>query len=184
MAVIFALTDLFDGVVARFLLDGTNVPNLFGWREVPQKLVTGNRIIWVPGNPDGDVGELQAAKHFGPTLNPRPLYNLAELFHVYIVANDATAPENERAQYEAARLLYDAWLRAVHLKAFGRFFIKSQAWLAGRSARRFGNAIRVLATINAVVPDVEQAIAPVDTGAEVDLEQLDQTETIDVPAPT
>ena len=39
--VFFALTWLFDGVALRFAAENTNVPNLFGWREVPQKLVTG-----------------------------------------------------------------------------------------------------------------------------------------------
>lgn len=183
MAIIFALPDLFDAVVARFAADGTDVPNLFGWKAVPQKLVTGNRIVWAPGDPNGELGELGGAKYPG-AANPRPLFNLAELFHVYIIANDPAAPEDERAQYIAARTLFDAWLRAVHLKAFGRFAIQSSTWLVGRTQRRFGNAILVVATIDAVIPDVATPVAPVDTAAAIDLAELDVTETLSVsPSP-
>lgn len=183
--IIFALPDLFDGVVTRFAAEGTNVPNLFGWREVPQKIVTGNRIIWVPGDPDGDMGELSIGGSVVTSkTNPRTLFNLGELFHVYLVANDPAAPEDERAQYTALRTLYDAWLRAVYLKATGRFEIQSSKWLVGRTARRFGNAALITATINAPILDVETPVAPIDTGADVDVHELDVTEKLLVPAPS
>lgn len=171
MTTTFALTGLYDAVVARFLAEGTEVPNLFGWREPSKRPAsggagtapTGTRITWVPGDPDGDLGELGPAKQ--PGRNPRPLATLAELFTVEVQAHDPSAPENERLQYEAARLLFDAWYRAVYLAAHGTFELVSTQWLNEKNQRRHGACIRAVCAINAMVPDVAQRIAPVDVTA-------------------
>lgn len=175
----FALTHLYDAVVARFEQEGTNVPNLFGWRKPPQREITGPRITWYPGDPNGALGTIGPAKQ--PGRNPRSLGTVNELFTVEIHGEDPSAPNDERKQYEATRLLYDAWYRAVYLAARGTFTITTPQWITDKKEFRNGAAIRVVGTIEAMIPDVTQKIAPVDVRAVVDAEQLDVTETITVP---
>lgn len=165
-----ALPYLFDAVVARFALDAAAldppvapVPQAFGWRE-PAKRTGALRIVWVPGDDEsGDMGEVAAARN--PGGNPRPLATLNELFTVYLEAVDLDAPENERAQYIAARELYDAWLRAVYLAVHGAFAIQGQTWVTEKSVRRYGATIRVLCTVEAMVPDATNELAATDASA-------------------
>lgn len=183
MTVVLALETLYDAVRARMDADtlaldpeATPVPQPFGWRE-PAKRTGTMRIVWIPGDDEsGDLGELGPARN--PGRNPRPLATLRELFTVYLEAADITAPEDERKQYTATRLLFDAWLRAVHLAARGTYTIESAGWVIEKTTRRYGAAIRVLATIEAMVPDAPLEVAPTDTRAEVDVELLDNTETV------
>lgn len=186
MTVVLALETLYDAVVARMDADtvaldptATPVPQPFGWRE-PAKRTGSMRIVWVPGDDEsGDVGELGPARN--PGRNPRSLATLRELFTVYIEAADITAPENERAQYTATRLLFDAWLRCVHLAARGTYSIESARWVNDKATRRYGATLRVLATIEAMVPDAPLEIAPTDTRASIDVELLDVTENVTTP---
>ena len=180
MAIILALPRLYDAVVARFAAEAAvgvdPVPNLFGWRTSAQKLITGNRICWIPGDPNGELGQVKAARN--PGRNPRSLATIDELFTVEVIASDAdpTKRENERIQYQAARVLYDAWYRAIHLAASGTFTIQSLDWITDKKERRFGAGIRAVCTIEAMLPDKVFTSAPVDTSAVIDTELLDVTE--------
>lgn len=178
MAVIFALTRIFDAVVARFTAESTNVPNVFGWRE-PARQFVGKRIVWVPGDPRGSLGAMGPAKQ--PGRLERSLGTLDELFHVVITSSDTTDPENERKQYQATRELYDAWWRAVYLAMPGRVRVVSAEWVVDKNERRRGAAIRAVCAVEAMIPDVAPAEAPVDTQATLDTEVLDNTETDTVP---
>src|SRR6185436_1709651 len=154
MTEILALERLFDSVVARFAAEApagqTPVPNLFGWREPAQKLTTGARILWIPGDPNGSVGDLLPATQ--PGRNPRSIDTLLELFTVEVLAHDLTQLENERLQYHATRLLFDAWWRAVYLTMPGRVDVKSTEWVTEKKERRYGAAIRAVCTVSAMVP--------------------------------
>lgn len=189
MADVLALELLFDSVVARFAAEVAPgvapVPNLFGWRDPAQKLTTGARILWIPGNPNGDLGSLLPATQ--PGRNPRSIATLAELFTVEILAHDAAALENERAQYHATRLLFDAWLRAVYLAMPGRVALVTNEWITDRKERRFGAAIRAVCTVSAMVPDApyEQLEADDNPMAVVDTELHAVIETdVIYPEPT
>lgn len=186
MAIVLAVPKLFDDVVARFALDAAMqvpptmpVPNVFGWRE-PARRGVSLRVVWVPGNDaNGDLGELGAARN--PGRNPRPLATLDELVTVYLEAfSGATAAiaENERAQYQAARELFNAWWRAVYLAARGTVALVSANWVIDKNERRFGATIRALVSVQAPVLDKPSTIAPVDARAEIDLSELDVTETM------
>lgn len=172
MAVVFALEQLFDGVAALIAADAAAEdppvdppPQTFGWRE-PAKRGTPYRIVWVPGDDrNGDVGELGPAKQ--PGRNPRPLWTLDEQFTVYLEASDPTDPENERAQYHAARLLFDTWARAIYRVGRGTVHVSKPTWVVDKKVRRHGATIRVLASIDAMVPDTAYPLAPPDTAAEV-----------------
>lgn len=178
--IILALPKLYDDVVARFALEGTNVPNVFGWRE-PAKQLVGPRIAWIPGDPAGAAGEIVSARN--PGRNPRPLATLDELFTVEISSADPTKPEDERGQYQATRVLHDAWYRAVYLAARGTFAIQSVAWITTKKERRYGTALRVVCTIEAMVPDLPLTAAPVDVHADIEVSELDVTEHLEAPDP-
>lgn len=148
MAVTLALEALYLAVKA--LID--DVPQTFGWRE-PTKHGEASRIAWVPGNESGAFGTIAAARY--PGRSPKPIANLPELFHVWIIGADTTDPENELAQYRATRLLYDRWLGAVYRNACGQFAVIDEHWDTDKKERRFGAALVVTATIDAMVPEYE-----------------------------
>lgn len=179
-----AVTYLYDQVRARMDADAAAqdppvdpVPQSFGWRE-PARAPRAPRIVWVPGDDEsGDVGTLGPAR--GPGGNPRSLGTLHELVTIYVESVDTSAFEDERAQYTATRLLFDSWLRAVYLAAYGAFSIQRIRWVNERKERRYGAALRVLLSIEALIPDEPAKLAPVDTKALIDVEELDVIETME-----
>lgn len=191
MTDILALENLFTRVRAAMQIEGVPVTNLFGWR-VSAKQVEGGRIAWQPGDPTGSAGEL------GPVRNPggqpvRSLYTFHELFTVTISASDRSAPEDEVAQTRATRFLYDAWVRAVHRVAYGAWAQRSIAWVAGDriTERRHGTALRIVASIDAYIPDQPwdnttpptQAIPAGEANAVLEIKALDRTDVIPVNLP-
>jgi len=162
-----ALEHLFAAVSTRFATEGTAAENVFGWRKPAQPGLS-NRIVWVPGDPSGNAGATGPARN--PGRNPRSLATLYELFTVIVAAVDLTAPDDEAAQYKVARVLRDAWFRAVYLAAHGTFEIKSERWITDKLERRRGAALEIVCAVEAMVPDAAAATAPVDTGAAFDVE--------------
>lgn len=181
MSTVLAVALLFEAVTARFAAEGTEVPNVFGWREPTKHRTTTHRISWVPGD-DGALGDMGPAKQ--PGRNPRSLGTLRELVTVYLEAQDASAPEDELAQYTATRLLYDTWWRAVYLAGRGTVAIEKQSWVTAKLERRYGAAIRVVLAVEGMVPDEAQPIAPLGVRGVVDVELEDVEEQVESgPAP-
>jgi hypothetical protein len=147
-----ALEELYDDVSARFTAEATGVPNSFGWREPKKRGGEQNRICWVPGDPSGAMGEVTSAR--SPGGNPRSIGTLDEMFTVYVEGRDGSAPENERAQYKATRLIFDAWFRAAYLSVRNLLKVKSAIWMVDRTTRRNGATIRAICTIKADLRDV------------------------------
>lgn len=186
MADTLALEKLYDDVVAKFAAEGTSAAQPFGWREVAKQLTVTARIVWVPGARAGSLGELGAA--ISPGGNPRSLFTLLEQFYCVISASDNTQPENERAQYKATRLLYNAWLRALYLVAPGTVTVLDQEWIVNagtdgstpRHERRHGAAIIVTCTVQSMIPDLPLANANADEDVNglVDVSLLDVTESV------
>jgi hypothetical protein len=185
MAIVLAVPRLFDLVVAKAASESTpSVLQVFGWRELAKHPTgpnagTARRVVWVPGDDEnGDLGELGPAKQ--PGRNPRPLATLDELVTVYLEAvnmSTASVLEMERAQYQAARELFDAWFRWLHLVAPGTFELKSSRWVISQKERRFGASIRVVLAVQAMVPDVVLSTIGTDARAEWTLEVSGNTET-------
>lgn len=175
MAVVLALPLLFDQVEARFADEGADVPMTFGWREPGKQKTSPLRIVWVPGDPQGNAGELVAARN--PGRLPRPIGTLAELFHARIEAVDPLSAEDERVQYQACRELFDAWWRAVYLAARGTVALKSLTWDTSKKERRHGNALVAVCTLEAMVPDAP-AVEVIASGR-IESSLLDVTETIE-----
>lgn len=157
------------------------VPHRFGWRE-RTKHEGLRRIVWEPGD-DGDVGEILPVKQPGRSVPGRPLWTVGELCAVYLEAvdqTDAATAENERAQYTAARLLFDLWARALYLVARGTVAILSIEWLDEKNVRRYGATLRVVVRVDAMVPDALQITLPTDATGHLETTVLDQTDTDDV----
>jgi hypothetical protein len=184
-----ALEILYDDVTARITADHAaevlppTVPpeppapvpvfQSFGWREPPKQISSSRSVIWVPGDDDtGDLGRMLPPKY--PGRNPRPLGNLAELFTVYLSAHDPAAPQNERSQYRATRLLFDEWWRAVYLSAIAHSEISlvKSGWIISKTQHRYGAAIRVVGAIQSMIPDYTLESAPADTKALITVVEL------------
>lgn len=179
MADTLALPWLYDQVQARFTAEGLTVPMTFGWRQPTQRLLLGNRLLWVPGDPDdGTAGVVGAARY--PGRNPRPLATLPEVFTVFVLAADVLTPELERAQYIAVRTLFDAWYRAAFLAATDTLAVEDVRWLVEKKDRRYGAGLRATCTIQAMIPDAPTTDATeglVKLAAEIATTELGVTET-------
>lgn len=177
-----ALENLYNLVSARFTAEATGAANLFGWRKSAQQ-IPGAKVVWIPGDPTGSLGETLAARQ--PGRNPRPLATLDELFYVEVTgAAVAGTPEDELLQYKATRLLYDAWYRAVHLAAHGTVRVRSATWVVDKKERRARTSIRAVCTIQAMIPDLVVELAPVDTQARIEIDELDESDIVETATPT
>jgi hypothetical protein len=182
MAYLLALPWLFDQVSASFAAESVPAVNLFGWR-VPAQHAIGNRLAWFPGDPTGAFGQIAPPRN--PGGYPRSLATTLEVFTVIINGQDPTEPENERLQYAIVRYLRDAWYRAVHNTVHGAWALKSEQWITDRNERRYGAALRIIAQIEATVPDLPFSqippwATPEPVGASIDVTELDVTENIQV----
>jgi len=175
-----ALPWLYEQVTAHLLADGTPVVSQFGWR-IPAQQVYGNRIAWVPGDPHGAIGTMGPPRN--PGGDPRSLGTLSELFTVTINGQDPAEPENELKQYSIVRYLRDAWYRAVYHVAHGVFDVRYEEWITTRTERRHGAALRIVTELQSAVwdvpyPETGTGYAPPDTGAVIDVIELDVIEQV------
>ncbi len=165
MSEVLAVLLVVDAVTALFVEEETPVNVVFGWREPPKTINQGdgtaNRICFVPGDAGDALGADMPPRY--PGRNPRPLATLEELFRVRVWAVDKAAPNSERAQYKATRLLYDATRRALRLCDPGGLKIKSQKWVRSVTERSFGTEIELVCSVDAMVPDLpwQEATDPV-----------------------
>lgn len=185
MAVTLALPRLYQAVVARFLAEAPTPGNpiatqYFGWREVA-KQHPGPRIVWVPGLPNGEMGPLEPPRFPGRRAAGRPLHNTPEAFHCFVTGYDDTAKTDELLQYTAARLLYDELIRAIYLEAHGTIGASKASWVTDKKEFRAGATLLFTSSVQAVHTDREAATAPADTGAILQIEELDVTEELRVP---
>jgi len=151
-----AVSKLFADVSADLAEHAITANVVFGWRELAKQVNQGpgqaNRVVFVPGTvPDGDMGKDLPARN--PGRVPRPIATVAEIVTIEVWGYDASAPENELKQYEAARFLYDAVRAAVYRSSHGTYTIEGQNWVTEKTERRFGAAIRIELAIQAMIPD-------------------------------
>lgn len=99
MPAIFALESLFDAVKlaieTTFAVTVDDAPVkrvLCDWGQTRPQVALNRgqigRVVFVPGGPDGDVGELGGAKQWPQPANP--LLNLNQIFCVYVAGHDPT----------------------------------------------------------------------------------------------
>lgn len=162
MTTVLALPLLVERVTTLFAADGTTANVVFGWREVAKQINQGtgraNRVVFEPGD-NLALGDIRGANQ--PGRNPRPIATLGELCTVYVWAFDSSAPSSEIVQYTAARLLFDAVVRAIHLSAVGHstvaarigYSISKPRWIRDNPERAFGAEIAFTLSVDAMIPD-------------------------------
>ena len=196
MATLLSLEILYDAVVARFgaeaafggsgaaALTAAAAANRFGWREPNRQLHPANHIVWAPGDERGAAGEVTAPKYPGRLDPGRPLGTLNDLFTCWISGFDATNPRDERAQWKATRLLFDAWYRAVYLEAHGTYAIRSVRWETSKNEMRFGACLVVTGSIEGMIPDTTPTLAPAGAHAHITVTELAVSDpAFDAPTP-
>lgn len=151
----------------------------FGRKAPPRQHALEARIVYVPGDDSASVGELGAAKY--PGNNPRSIATLNEAFRVYLDARDASAPTDDRTQWKAARLLFDAWYRTVFLVAEGTIQVRAVKWRSERAEGHGGDGMIVTCVIGSKVPDAPDDEADVDTGVILDVENGSTIEELIIP---
>lgn len=193
MAILTAVENAFERVTARFVTEGVTVPNLFGWTTPEKQPVPGahtRRICWVPGDPSGSAVVALEAPKTDAKVFPRSLATIVEVVRVYIFAANKALPESDRAQYNATRLLFDAWYRAMYLECRGTFAVKSVLWETSKKERRHGACLVVTLHMHSPVTDepyeddpLVADVQPGDVSATVTVSELDQDAVIEVEAP-
>lgn len=176
-----ALVALYDATAAVLAVDAPDVRSFFGWRTPAEVKEQDLSICWVPGDPTGKVGKLQAPAQPG-LLPTRPLSTLVEAFHVVCHGVDRANHESEIHQYSAARCLFDTWFRAMYAAAFqigtgGRIEVLDLSWYVDRKLRPDGAALRAICTIQASIRDTPGAIA-IEPTAEMDGEMANDIEPL------
>jgi hypothetical protein len=159
MSSVLALPYLYDRVLALLAVESPTVRCVFGWREAAKQInagyISANRVCFVPGDGGGGLGVDRPPRW--PGRNPSPLATLAESFSVRCWAIDRAAPNDELAQYTAARLLYDGVRRALALCDPGGLTVGAQRWVRGNPERLYGAEIEMVCTVDAMVPDAPYA---------------------------
>jgi hypothetical protein len=163
---LFALPQLYLDIKARFAADGLGASVVFGWREPTKRTNQGTgralRVCIVPGV-KGKAGQYAPARNPGRVLPDGPersLRTFLELAEVYCWGCDNTSPalaSDELAQYEAARRLHDAVVRAIYLSpnvGHGAFKISDPSWVIENvNERRFGAELKFTLEVQALIPD-------------------------------
>lgn len=175
-----ALVSIFNAVTAAFAADAADasvdpVPNVFGWRTPTYNAkATAGRVCWVPGDPQGDAGQIGPAVRQGRTPE-RPLATLGEQFTVYVYGATLGAAEltSEILQYTAARELFDYFYRSLYnaartIGSGNRFALVKLVWIIDKTERPHGACLRALFTIESAIVDQPINIAPVNTTAALD----------------
>jgi hypothetical protein len=136
MAAIYALESLFDAVKpaieASWTLRGDKrVQVEWGQTRVPMKINQGTigRVLFVPGNVDGDMGDLGSAKQWEHPA--KALLDLGEMFQVYCFGHNPAAESTSDRSHDRA-----AW-QVLH-EAIRQIRLASQQWDAVTSPVRFG----------------------------------------------
>lgn len=177
--VVLAWENLFTSVDASFVSLGIQAANMFGWLE-PAKQGEGDRILWVPGDPSGKIGETTGARFPGQRPQFRPIATLHELFTIYIIAADPSDFESEIKQYHAARVLRDQWYAAAYRIAHGTFKIRDEQWKRDQPDRKYGATIQLIVALEAMTPDRAREFVLVDgVTPDVTLAVNDEVESVE-----
>lgn len=165
-----ALDDLFDKIVARTAERLDPAPAChFGWREAPKQVNQGtggaNRIVLMPGDPNGKVGDID--DHKNPGRTPGQVATMSELGTLYLWAYDASAATDARVQWRAVRRLHDVVIATLQATHSGRWKQVSKRFLRPDLERPFGAEIELVFTVSAMVPGdlVPQVIGGTKTAA-------------------
>lgn len=186
-----ALEALYTAAKAELHDVAPDVETVFGRRKPTRQTDAWARVIWYPGDEDGNAGAVLPPVQPGRTP-ARPLATLGEIFTVLCHATDRSDLSDEFLQYIAARSLFDAWYRAMYNAAFsidtgGRVLITALTWSVEKKERPLGATLRALCTIQAAIldypvvivnPAPTAVVAGSQTSADGETTSLTETQTI------
>lgn len=175
--IIFAVPALYDRVAARFAAEATNVPMYYGWKEAATQVRDSARLVWVPGDPSGNLGRIGPPKY--PSRDQ--LLTLFEYVTIHGTAAEASDLTDSRAQYQRSRELLDALLRAVHLEAVGTYTVLQNLWYGMHAdvTRRWGASWKVVLEVQSpIVNDPVSYESVLMDAAEIEAHELDHSETV------
>lgn len=178
-----ALEHLFERIVAETLErvppadvgDPPPVACHFGWRESSmqdnQGVAGAARVVLQPGDVTGKVGDLVGAKL--PGRNPPPLATMPELATLFLWAQDPD-DDTELGQWRATRRLHDLVMPIVIRNFRGRWKQLSKEWVKPTLERRFGAELRIVISVESMIPDdvVPQAPGGTVTNVETQIAAL------------
>lgn len=149
MTVTLAIPHLYDAVAAHFAAEGAQIPMLFGWREAAEQLRSDVRIVWIPGDPAGNLGRV------GPPKYPSKgqLLTVFELVTVQITAAVTAELSTSRAQYQRVTEVRDQFLSALHRSAVGTYSVTQALWMGmhADAVRRWGASIKLVIEVQSPV---------------------------------
>lgn len=139
----------------------------FGKRELAkqgnQAPARGRRIVFVPGDSAGKAGTFAGAstKARTPGLPGRVIETLHELVTIHVWGYDGTAPNDELAQYQAAKAL-ETWLvRALRASNIGLYSLGDPEWVANNIERNFGAVLVIELALQSTIHASERVSNPV-----------------------
>ena len=171
MSLLLALPAIYEAV-QKEIHDGLGITSIvygFGPREVARTVSAVNRVVFVPGDPNGGIGSYAPAK--SPGDNPRALSTLNEQCTVHVWGYDSTGPEDELKQYTATRKLHDIVYLALYnviTRDFRSLFAcAGPAWVRSDIERSYGAELQFVFAWQSLIPDSvdsETIVAPSTTG--------------------
>lgn len=156
------LLQLVRDVREVFAEEGVTANVVLGEREAPKQINQGpgraNRVVFAPGDVNGNAGEYTAARN--PGRNPRPVRTWVASSRVFVWAFDASAPQDEEHQYEAVWTLHDWTVLAIHRKAHGTYQLAAPRWLNKPVERVLGKELVFMLQLEVPILDTPYPLAP------------------------
>lgn len=168
------LGELVDGVATDLASIGVTANVTIGWREPSKQANQGpggaNRVVFIPSDPNGAGGQIVGPKLPGPRpiIDPatpdkpvayvRALRDWERTVVVSIWAVDTSAPNDERAQYEATVALFERVMQAVQRVTPVTVRWGRVDWVTPKE-RQFGRELRAALTFAYPLFDRPESVA-------------------------
>jgi len=184
----FAITEAYDAVQTWLSAKGVVASQYFGWREVARHNVTGNRVVWVPGDATLQVGDTRLPEATGTGISSGG--NIAvqwQLVSIYITAPyDPADPENERDQWTRTMTLRNAIYTALATEiGQGVFRVASERYVrreTGPDARLANVTVLLVVALRDQISASDYAdLTALHVTGQVELNELDATVSFPVP---
>ena len=145
--------ELCELVADWFALRGDETVVVFGHREpgkqINQARGRANRITVTPGDDTGKAGSLEGGKWgFG---RRRQIATWIEPLTWTAWGIDTSRPNDEGAQYQATRALFERMLEALRSAQCGRFQLRDPKWTTVPVERSFGRALSIVVELETPV---------------------------------
>jgi hypothetical protein len=119
------------------------------------------RVVFVPGGPDGEMGDIGGGKQWPYPDGVKGLLNLDETFCVYIYGKDATQNyQKDRAHDHVGRLVFHETVRQLRIVSMQHPAVTSPVkfgkprWMKPESTTQLGREILLMCSIEQPILDL------------------------------